>query len=256
MQFRPTPSLAALAVAALAAAGSALFGAGFAAAEQKALTVVELFTSQGCNSCPPADELLGDLAQRPDILALSFHVNYWDYLGWKDTLATDATTDRQRIYASFLGERSVYTPQLVIGGVQHEVGSRRARIEATIARVAEDGHATVEVSAVPDGSGNLHVRIAGGELHQRDVVVWLVRFDKSQEVAIERGENKGRTLVYHNVVRDYTQVGMWYGTVMDLYLELAKLREGGRDGTAILVQENGSGRIIGALALDLDLDTI
>ena len=248
MKFRHLASFAAL----LLIAGPGLLGAGATAAAAEEPTVVELFTSQGCNSCPPADEVLVELLQRRDIVALSFHVNYWDYLGWKDTLATDETTDRQRTYASFLGERSVYTPQLVIGGVRHEVGSRRAAVMATIARVAENQDAMIAVSATADGDGNLHVRVGDGAPVQRDIVVWLVRFDKTQVVEIKRGENRGRTLTYRNVVRDYRKLGMWYGKAMDLYLDLAKLREGGRDGVAILVQENGAGRIVGALAIDLD----
>ncbi len=252
MQFRPVSSFAALAAAFLVAIGPALFGAGAARAESTVPTVVELFTSQGCDACPPADKVLADLAQRPGIVALTFPVNYWDYLGWEDTLATDATTDRQRTYKSSLGERTVYTPQMVIGGVRHEVGSRRASVESAIARVAEDADDMVEVFAVVDGGGNLHVRIAGGDLYKREVVIWLMRFDKRHDVKIERGENRDRTLSYRNVVRDYRKLGMWDGKVMDLYLEFAELREGGCDGTAILVQENGSGRIIGALALDLD----
>ena len=179
MVTRPLLSLAARAAAVLLVGGAGLHGAPASWAEPKTPTVVELFTSQGCNSCPLADKVLGDLAQRPDIVALSFHVNYWGYPGWKDTLATNETTDRLRTYASFLSERSVYTPQLVIGGVRHGVGSRRGRVENAIARVAEDDRGRVEVSAVADGSGNLHVRITGGDLHQSDVVVWLLHFNKA-----------------------------------------------------------------------------
>jgi len=179
MVTRPLLSLAARAAAVLLVGGAGLHGAPASWAEPKTPTVVELFTSQGCNSCPLADKVLGDLAQRPDIVALSFHVIYWDYRGWKDTLATNETTDRLRTYASFLSERSVYTPQLVIGGVRHGVGSRRGRVENAIARVAEDDRGRVEVSAVADGSGNLHVRITGGDLHQSDVVVWLLHFNKA-----------------------------------------------------------------------------
>ena len=231
-------------------AGAIALGATAAHAHQHAgPIVIELFTSQGCNSCPAADAFLEELAQRDNILALSFHVNYWDYLGWKDTFATEWTTQRQRTYAVFLGERTIYTPQMVIGGLDHVVGSRRAKVQSAI-DTARDPY--LELRATYAGDGKLAVTIPEGEMNLRDVVVWLVRFDKSSEVAIERGENAGQNFIYHNVVRDYREVAMWTGSRMDIEFDLSELRDGGRDGAAVLVQEGGSGRIIGAIEIDLD----
>ncbi len=228
-----------------AAAGSAVAG-------EKLPIVVELFTSQGCNSCPPADTFLDELAKRDDIIALAFHVNYWDYLGWKDTFATDATTERQRTYATFLGERTVYTPQMVIGGVTHKVGSRRSDVAGVIDGLRQRAGPYLDVRVRRVEGGKIAVNIPAGELKQRDVVVWLVRYDSAHEVEIKRGENRGLTIVYRNIVADYREIAMWYGEEIKLELKVSELREGGHDGGVILVQEGGSGRIIGAAKVDLD----
>ncbi len=226
--------------------------AGFAVAGEKLPIVVELFSSQGCNSCPPADEFLGELAKRDDIIALAFHVNYWDYLGWKDTFASDATTERQRTYATFLGERTIYTPQMVIGGVTHKVGSRRSDVNQVVDSLRQRTGPYLDIRVRRMEGGMIAVHIPAGELKQRDVVVWLVRYDSSREVDIRRGENRGRKLLYHNVVADYRELAMWYGDEIKLELKVSELRDGGRDGGVILVQEGGSGRILGAAKVDLD----
>lgn len=226
--------------------------AGSAAAGEKLPVVVELFTSQGCNSCPPADEFLGELTKRDDVIALAFHVNYWDYLGWKDTFASEATTSRQRTYATFLGERTVYTPQMVIGGVAHKVGSRRGDVNRVIDSLRQPTGPYLDIRVRRVEGGKIAVFIPAGELKQRDVVVWLVRYDSAREVDIRRGENRGRKLLYHNVVADYRELAMWYGDEIKLELKVSELRDGGRDGGVILVQEGGSGRIIGAAKIDLD----
>lgn len=236
---------------ALLGAAMATFS-GSAAAAEKLPVVVELFTSQGCNSCPPADEFLGELTKRDDVIALAFHVNYWDYLGWKDTLASDATTERQRTYATFLGERTVYTPQMVIGGVAHRVGSRRGDINEVIGGLQERTGPYLEVRVRRIEGGKISVVVPAGELKQRDVVVWLVRYDSAREVEIERGENRGNTFMYHNVVADYRELGMWRGSELEFELKVSDLRDGDHDGSVILVQEGGSGRIIGAAKVDLD----
>ena len=233
-------------------AAAMTLGAGHAVAEGKSPIVVELFTSQGCNSCPPADEFLGELKERGDVIALAFHVNYWDYMGWKDTFASDSTTQRQRTYATFLRERTIYTPQMVIGGMTHKVGSRRGDVSHAIEQVRAGSHPYLEVRVERGEGGKVLVRVAAGEMNQRDVVVWLVRYTSAQDVEIERGENRGLTLTYHNVVSDYREIGMWYGRELKLELAMSDLREGGQDGSVILVQEGGSGRIIGAAQVDLD----
>lgn len=233
--------------------GAALVAtAGIAVAGEKLPIVIELFTSQGCNSCPPADEFLAELTKRDDIIALAFHVNYWDYLGWKDTFASDATTARQRTYATFLGERTVYTPQMVIGGVAHKVGSRRSDVMGVVDRLRQRTGPYLDVRVRRVEGGKIAVTIPAGELKQRDVVVWLVRYDSAREVNIKRGENRGRTIIYRNIVADYRELAMWYGNEIKLELKVSELRDGGRDGGVILVQESGSGRIIGAAKVDLD----
>ena len=209
-------------------------------------TVVELYTSQGCNSCPPADAILGDLVEREDVIALSFHIDYWDYLGWKDTFSMAAATKRQKQYARFLGSRGVYTPQMVIGGVAHAVGSQRRRVEELIETVAARA-AGIEVSVVEGAPGEVLVRISGGDIpSSRKFAIWLARFDNARTVSIGRGENAGRTITYHHVVRDIERIGWWKREALEISLSLDDLRASGRDGCAIIVQQGSHGRIIGA----------
>ena len=213
-------------------------------------TVVELYTSQGCNSCPPADEFLGELAQREDVIALSFHIDYWNYLGWEDTFATAETTKRQRTYATYLGAHSVYTPQMVIGGRAHEVGSRGGDVERTIKRVAAAADDGPEVVFLRDEDGAIRVRIGAGTAPER-TAIWLMRFDEAQSVPVKSGENAGRTLTYHHVVRDIERLGWWKGEEMEFPLAMADLSAGGRDACAVLVQAGFQGPIIGAAQLML-----
>ena len=219
-----------------------------AAAGERSI-VVELYTSQGCNSCPPADEILGELAARDDVIALSFHIDYWDYLGWKDTFSSAEATSRQKQYARFLGARGVYTPQMVVGGVAHAVGSRRGRVEELIDAVAARGGPQAEVELIEGEAGEILVRIGAAApdfTSDRKSAIWLVRFDSAQTVPIERGENAGRTITYHRVVRGIERIGWWKGEALELSLELADLRDGGRDGCAIVVQQGSHGQIFGA----------
>jgi len=223
-----------------------------AAAGERA-TVVELYTSQGCNSCPPADAILGELAARDDVIALSFHIDYWDYLGWKDTFSSAASTKRQKQYATFMGARGVYTPQMVIGGIAHVVGSRREQVEALIDDVAARPDQRLDVSLVESTPGEVLVRIGGADAARewtRKSAVWLVRFDHTQTVPIERGENSDRTITYHRVVRDIVRIGWWKGDPLELPLQLADLRDGGRDGCAIIVQKGSHGQILGAAEMN------
>lgn len=206
--------------------------------------VVELFTSQGCSSCPAADVVLGELTRRPDVLPLSYHVTYWDRLGWPDTLGLAASTQRQRVYAHSLGNDGLYTPQMVIGGRIDVVGSRRQRVlEAVdlLASHAESGPAiTIE--------GN-RLRLDGGMAGE--ATIWLLGVDRSHDVAIGRGENRGRTIRYHNVVREMTELGRWSGDVLEIPLPLERLAADGRDGAAVLVQQPG-GPILAAGYVALD----
>ncbi len=240
--------------AGIAIAWAAVFCAGAAAAADRSPVVVELFTSQGCNSCPPADAYLGELAAREDVLALSIHVDYWDYLGWRDTFATPEGTQRQRDYDRWLGKGYVYTPQMVVGGQRDAVGSHRQDVERQIdwvaARMADD----VTVTAKLEADDRFVARIEG-KPHQAEATVWLVRFDRSHEVDVRRGENAGKKLIYHNVVRDLTAVGKWHGGTAELPLASSGvLRMGGRDACAILVQDDHTGAILGAAQIDLGGD--
>jgi hypothetical protein len=212
----------------------ALTAAGHA---QEAPTVVELFTSQGCSSCPPADGFLTDLAhQRHDVLPLAFHVTYWDYLGWKDPYSLEAATARQRAYARNLGEDGVYTPQMVVDGTAGFVGSDRSEGLKTIAAAV---HKTIPVSVGRDGQ-TLLIKVGAGTGRAQ---VLLVGFDFSHKTPIGRGENSGRTLLESNIVRSLTPIGAWSGDPV----ELRQAPPAG-EGFAVLLQAE-DGRIIGAARL-------
>lgn len=204
---------------------------------QEAPVVVELFTSQGCSSCPPADAFLTDLAhQRRDVLALAFHVTYWDYLGWKDPYSLDAATGRQRDYARHLGEDGVYTPQMVVDGTKGFVGSDRSEGLSAIAAAARKA---VPVTLARDGDALLVTVGPGAGTAQ----VLLVGFDPSHETPVGRGENSGRTLHETNVVRSLTPIGAWIGSTITLH----HAPPAGK-GFAVLLQSD-DGHIIGAARL-------
>jgi len=210
--------------------------------------VVELFTSQGCNACPPADAFVGELVKRNDVIALTFNVDYWDYLGWRDTLASPAHTERQRSYAEAMHERRVYTPQSVIGGRLQAVGSDRRSIEQAIQQLQREATAPLRIGLAREGNKVL-VSLPEG-VPPVEAKIWLVRYDRVQEVAIRRGENGGRTLKYYNVVRELTNVGLWRGEAMEIAYMQEDLTKGGRDGCAVIVQQDGHGPILGAAAMD------
>ncbi len=171
--------------------------------------VVELFTSQGCSSCPPADKILGEIAKRDNVIALALHVDYWDYIGWKDQFAQPKFTKRQRDYARAAGERTIYTPQMVIGGKDHVIGSRpnritellkehTARIPVVNVQLKRNG---TQISIEADAASNL----------SRTAAVQLVTYRASATVDISRGENAGRRITYHNIVQDWIDIGDWNG---------------------------------------------
>ena len=207
--------------------------------------VVELFTSQGCSSCPPADKLLGDLAKSPDLIALSFPVDYWDYIGWKDTLADPAFTARQKAYAAQRGDGQVYTPQAVVDGIAHVVGSDRMEISGALTSSAQrKGALTVPVRlAVANGQVAIDVGAAPAD-GPRKAAVWLLDTIHSKTVAVGKGENSGRSLTYTNVVRKISKLGDWTGEAA--HFELAsRLNDG---GYVVLLQsaDPGPGAILGA----------
>ena len=228
----------AIAVAALLADGASA-----AAAGPKA--VVELFTSQGCSSCPPADAFLAELAERDDVIALAFHVDYWDYLGWKDTFGRPEHSERQSEYAAVRGDRKVYTPQMIVNGAHHFLGGNRRAVEAAV----QEAKLPVEVTLAYDGD-RLEIKVgANPRPAPWRATIRLVLFSSSENVGIARGENSGATMTYRNVVREVRPIGMWDGAPVAITLPAAELMVDGADGCVVLVQEeltSGPGTIIGA----------
>jgi hypothetical protein len=215
-----------------------------ASAQNPPATVVELFTSQGCDSCPPADKLLGELSGREDILALSFNVDYWDYLGWKDTLASPENTARQQAYSRSMKNRRIYTPQMVIGGAIDAVGSDRSGVARAITAEQSRKMPRIDVHfAKKDGMTLVQIT---GAAYANEATIWLVRYNRETLVRIRRGENAGKDITYHNVVKDYKSLGLWRGHSMEIALDTKALKNGGADSCAILVQLNGNGPIVGA----------
>jgi hypothetical protein len=208
--------------------------------------VVELYTSQGSSSCPPADALLAKLAERKDVIALSLPITYWDMLGWKDTFASDANTRRQKAYAQVMGHGGVYTPQMIVDGVSDIVGSRETAIDAAIdAHDADLHNVPVTLTATPH---ELRVQIGSGA-ERDDATIWMFQILSRATVAIRAGENEGRTMTYRNIVRDVRAIGMWKGQPLSLDLPRQDMMSEPHDSIAIVVQENGYGHIIGAAML-------
>ena len=220
--------------------------ASLAAAEPRA--VVELFTSQGCSSCPPADKIIGELARDPSVIALSLPIDYWDYLGWKDTLADPRFSARQRAYSQVRGDRDVFTPQVVVNGSAHLVGSNRAGIDAAIRttdRVA--GVMAVPVSLAVEGN-EIKVSVAAAPRGEtaKSVEVWICAVSKAVPIEIGRGENRGRQITYHNVVRNLLKVGDWSGAAEHWAVPLENVVGDGVDAAAVYIQ-NGTREKPGAM---------
>ena len=207
--------------------------------------VVELFTSQGCSSCPPADALLGELAAREDVIALALHVDYWDYIGWADTFAQAAFTARQRGYGEAAGSTVVYTPQMVVGGRDHVVGFRPMEVADLIAlhRAAPD---PVALEAARIG-GDWRIRaVWDGDGAAPGMVVHVVAYLPLEEVEITRGENAGLSVGYYNIVRDWQVLGEWTGTGA---FEAEVAGDAGMP-RVVMVQAAGHGAILAAARLD------
>jgi hypothetical protein len=204
--------------------------------------VVELFTSQGCSSCPPADKVFGEVIDENGVIGLAWHVDYWDYLGWKDTFSSHAATERQRAYASGIGERGVYTPQIIVNG---DTVAKNSSFRQSIA-LALSGSLPVTLDAkVTDGS--LVVTAGDGEGSANLV---LVTYDSSQNVPIERGENAGSTVNYRHAVQGVQTIGMWKGKSLTVELPGSEYAPKKGQGCAILLQKvsNGApGSILGAV---------
>jgi hypothetical protein len=222
----------------LAAVASLAMGGLPAGAEPRA--VVELFTSQGCSSCPPADRLLGELARDPSVVAMSLPIDYWDYIGWKDTLAKPRHTARQRFYARTRGDGDVFTPQVVVNGLTHAVGSDKAAIEQAIAESRREGAVLDLPVKLAVADGKLNVSVLGGHPDNAGGEVWLCALGTAVPVTIGRGENSGHTLTYHNVVRRWVKLGDWTGTAHTFSVPLADLESA--DAAAVIVQAGTADR--------------
>ena len=215
-----------------------------AGAGERPLGVVELFTSQGCSSCPPADRLMGRLATEKDLIALSFNVDYWDYLGWKDTLGSPDNSARQRAYAGRRGDGAVYTPQVVVNGRDHVQGSNEAAIRAALAGDAANGKAPdLDITMTADDVSVTVTVPDAATAGPLDATLWLVTYSQAATVAITRGENRGEKITYHNVVRSMRAIGMWKGKALTATLPRAELMKNGADGCAVILQDAGEGHL-------------
>jgi hypothetical protein len=203
--------------------------------------VVELFTSQGCSSCPPADAVLAELAPHKDVLALGFHVDYWDRLGWKDPLSTPGATNRQNEYATQFGRREIFTPQIVIDGQRQAVGSNRGAVLQAIAEsklALADSTSIAPVTFAADGRS---VSIGAGTGRGK---ILVIRYVRSRTTQVQRGENAGKTAVDVNGVDAFRAAGEWTGQTLDLPVDPVDSDH----GLAVLVQGD-NGRILGAASL-------
>lgn len=212
------------------------------------LVLVELFTSQGCSSCPPADAFLAELAKRPDVLALSYHVDYWNYIGWIDPFSSPAATRRQRDYEKSLGLRVVYTPQMVIDGRRDAVGSHRDTVEQAIAAAASLPHVALAIAGDLASGYRLVLPATALDAPAR---IRLVLYDRSHETTVTRGENAGRAIENRNVVRDIVDLAAWDGDAVEIPLALDPALSAGRDGCAVIVQSGDAGPVLGAAAIEL-----
>jgi hypothetical protein len=216
-----------------------------AVSAQSGPVVVELFTSQGCSSCPPADALLHELAARDDVIALALHVDYWDYIGWKDQFAHPRHTERQKSYAVRRGERTIYTPQMIVGGTDSVVGARAMELVDFIsAHAALPRRVGLSIARTGD---TLSIRAQAMALApEQDMIIQLVRFTPERSIDITRGENAGHTMHYANVVSDWVILAEWDGQApfaSDIALT-------GDDSVAVLVQYVDQGQIVAAAQLD------
>jgi hypothetical protein len=217
------------------------------AAEPRAL--VELFTSQGCSSCPAADKLLGELAADPSLVAISVPIDYWDYLGWKDTLANPADTARQRAYARVRGDRQVYTPQVVVNGSTHALGSDHAAIERAIVQTDRNAAIMSVPVLMSVGGSKLNVRVEPSGKDRFGGEVWLCPLARAVPVQIGRGENRGRTVTYHNVVRRWVKLGDWTGAESTWSVPISDIETAEIDAAVVMVQQGTHDRpgiILGA----------
>jgi hypothetical protein len=213
-----------------------------ASTAQDTPVVVELFTSQGCSSCPPADEMLAHLGQRDNIIALALHVDYWDYIGWKDKFAHAAFTTRQKGYARSFGSRSIYTPQMVVNGVTDVVGNRPMDVTDQVQAHAAKG---LPVSLTLKRSGNQLTISAPAASGLAEADVFLIRYTPSETVSIPRGENAGKKLAYSHIVTEWSDIGDWNGRAP----LSSSVSVSGSAPIVVLIQKKGYGPIFAAARL-------
>jgi hypothetical protein len=252
MNFRYAAASAAQLVA--LACSAVLLAQPASAGEPRA--VIELFTSQGCSSCPPADMVLGELAKDPTLVTMSLPVDYWDYLGWKDTLALHGHSNRERAYATARGDREVYTPQVVVNGAVPVLGSDKAAIEQAIAqtRSAATAMNVPMTLTVVDGKVTATLAAAKDGAKDRSGEVWLCPITSKVPVQIERGENRGHTLTYYNVVRRWVKLGDWDGQARSFSIPLADVAAKDIDTLAVVMQGGSTakpGPMLGAAIASL-----
>ncbi|MEM9222628.1 MAG: DUF1223 domain-containing protein [Pseudomonadota bacterium] len=226
--------------------------AGFAAsAADRPRAFLELFTSQGCSSCPAADALLGSLENEDGVYAVTMPVKLWDFLGWTDTLATDTATKRQMAYSVSRGDRDVFTPQMVVNGRKSVLGSDRDEIEETVSRFASEPlPLPIDLSV---SGGILTIDVGAADIDIQQAELWLLIVDESTDVPVKGGENRGRKLTYHNVVREMRPVGMWKGKPLRFDLPLSDVEKAPNAGCYVIAQVEtfrGPGEVIGAAKLD------
>lgn len=204
--------------------------------------VVELFTSQGCSSCPPAHEILDLLASEPEIIALALHVDYWDYLGWRDSFGSAQNSERQQAYARAAGQRTVYTPQFIVGGQDHIIGARAMEVMSSI-RAHEGVETGVDLVIERDDDQQV---VSLTSAQSTPMVVQLVRYLPHQDVEVLGGENAGRKLSYTNIVTQWDVIADWDGAVpLTLNVEIS-----GSDPAVLIVQAAGAGPILAAAQFD------
>ncbi len=237
-------SFAATLLAVLIAAGSARAADG--------PIVVELFTSQGCSSCPPADKYLGELVKRPEILALAFHVEYWNYIGWNDPYSKPWATRRQRDYEAALKLRYVYTPEMVVQGGAEGIASERETIEALIrnAQTKPLPHPDLTLRWREDGA--LVANVGEGQSPAgQPATLWLVGYDRLHTLPITSGENQGKTSWDHHPVRSFRRIGSWAGWSEQQIIPAEEAKSLGDYGAAVLLQIGGNGPILTAAAVEM-----
>lgn len=210
------------------------------------VTVVEMFTSQGCKTCISADETLSKLGARDDVLALSLHVDYWDYIGWEDPFASRLHTERQRAYQRRMNRRYVYTPQLVVDGQVEGLALDREEA-AKLLEQPRPQPKIVEPELVMHGDGTATLVVPEVQDFGGEATVWLAFFDYDRETLVKAGDNKGRTVRNVNVVRELQALGEWTGQRMEIPLDVETAMMKKLEGCAVLVQRDGHGPIVGAL---------